>query len=417
MTSTSKARLAASFQRWFRTPPRLHGEIDHDRTVSYLELFYDLVFVVIVARLAHHLAGHTTLTSVLEFGVLFGLMWVAWMNGSLYHELHGREDGRHRAYIFAQMFLLMLLAVFAGHAVDSDGRRFALTYCVLMVLITYQWWLVSRLDTVPQYRRSSRRYVIGMVLVIVIALISAYVSNHLRLALWGVIVALTTVGYLTIGTRRPDGPERSPMQVTDSMVERFGLFTIIVLGEVVTGVLNGILDAEATTTAIVVGILALNLGFGLWWNYFDALGRKLPRDSPRPMIYYLLLHLPLHASVAAAGAGMVGLIDHADAAHLDAGTTWLLTGSIALVLVLVAAILATLNTESFPEGVSRYQAVLIAGALLALSLGLFHLRSWELAVGLGLVLGVTWGVAFVLQSLSGAHEHLHAAQVAPEAAE
>lgn len=243
---------------------------------------------------------------------------------------------------------------------------------------------------------------------IAIALASGFASADVRLALWGMIVALTVVGYLTLGTRRPNGPERSAMHVTDSMVERFGLFTIIVLGEVVAGVLNGIVDAQATTTALVVGMLALSVGFGLWWNYFDALGRKLPRDTPAAMISYLMLHLPLHGSIAAAGAGMVGFIEQADSAHLDAATTWLLTGSVALALLLVAALLSTLDRAFFASGVGPYQVVLCAGAIVALGLGLLALPSWALAVGLSLLLGTTWAIAFVIASVTGEHERKHA---------
>lgn len=409
MKDTSRDRLAASARRWFRTPPRLHGESDPARTVSYLELFYDLVFVVIVAQIAHHVVGHTTAATVGEFAILFGLMWIAWMNGSLYHELHGREDGRHRMYIFLQMYLLILLAVFAGHATDEDGSRFALTFAALMALITYQWWVVAQRDTVEAFRRSARRYVAGMVLIVVLAVASAAVPGSVRLGLWAAAVAITVVGYVLVGGLPADGPEGAPVHVTESMVERFALFTIIVLGEVVTGVINGIVDAHSTTTAVVVGLLAMTVGFGMWWNYFDALGRRMPRDNPRAMVTYLLLHLPLHGAIAAAGGGMVGLIEHGADDHLDAGTRWLLSGATALVLVLVAALLTTLEDERQSPSRLPIRFVLLAGALVALALGPAPLSSTGLAGALAALLAATWVAAFVLRSLSGEHERMHLA--------
>ena len=105
---------------WFRTPPR-HGEVRYGREVSFLELFYDLVYVVLIGRTTHHLAEHVDGRSIVEFAVVFGLIWLAWLHGTLWHELHGREDGRSRNYIFLQMGLLALLAVFAGEA--TTGRR------------------------------------------------------------------------------------------------------------------------------------------------------------------------------------------------------------------------------------------------------------------------------------------------------
>ena len=54
------------------------------RRVSFLELFYDLVYVVVIAQAAHHLAEHITWRGVAEFGVVFGMIWLAWMNGTVY---------------------------------------------------------------------------------------------------------------------------------------------------------------------------------------------------------------------------------------------------------------------------------------------------------------------------------------------
>ena len=100
----------------FWQPPRAHGEVDHDRTVSFLELFYDLTYVVVIAQAAHHLAGHVSWRGAAEFAVVFSLIWIAWLNGTLYYELHGREDGRTRMFVFLQMLILSLMAVFAGEA-------------------------------------------------------------------------------------------------------------------------------------------------------------------------------------------------------------------------------------------------------------------------------------------------------------
>ena len=66
---------------------------------------------------------------------------------------------------------------------------------------------------------------------------------------------------------------------TESLVERFGLFTIIVLGEVVFGVVTGLAGAEPDALTIVTGFLALVIGFGFWWIYFDLVGRRLPAEA------------------------------------------------------------------------------------------------------------------------------------------
>jgi low temperature requirement protein LtrA len=78
-------------------PPRAHGEQPRERVVGPLELFYDLAVVVLVAQAAHHLAGHLTWSGLGEFAAVFTLVWIAWANGSLHHELHGHEDARARS--------------------------------------------------------------------------------------------------------------------------------------------------------------------------------------------------------------------------------------------------------------------------------------------------------------------------------
>ena len=104
-------------------PPRPHGEVIEGRTVSFLELFYDLVFVVFVSQVAHALAVHPDGAGVRSFVVLFTLVWYTWLNGTLYHDLHGSNDGRSRTYMFVQMLLVSLMSVYAGDAtVRQRGR-------------------------------------------------------------------------------------------------------------------------------------------------------------------------------------------------------------------------------------------------------------------------------------------------------
>ena len=69
------------FRRWFWRPPRAHGEVLHDRTVSTLELFYDLVYVAVIIELAHHLSAHLTVRGVIDFAVIFTLISAPWSVG------------------------------------------------------------------------------------------------------------------------------------------------------------------------------------------------------------------------------------------------------------------------------------------------------------------------------------------------
>ena len=105
---------------------------------------------------------------------------------------------------------------------------------------------------------------------------------------------------------------------------RFETFTIIVLGEVVLGVVAGLVSAERDGLTIAVGLLALCIGFGFWCIYFDLVGRRLPRNGPA-LTSWVLSHFPIALSIAAAGAALVSLIGHAHDARAPAETAWLLS--------------------------------------------------------------------------------------------
>lgn len=386
--------LGTAIRKWFLRPPRPHGQVLEDRVVGNLELFYDLVFVVFIGRLAHHLAEHVTGRGMLDFAVLFAVMWVAWFNGSVFHELHGREDGRARTLIFAQMLLLALLAVEADEAGGEHGGRFAAYLAALLVIQTYQWWTVYRLDE-PQFRRSARRYLIGSWVVIGVTVAAALVDDpNLRLALWAgfLVVAVGGTAVQLIAT-----PNTSTgLQATESMSERLGLFVIIVLGEIVVGVVDGLSATGRDAHTVATALLALTLGFGFWWTYFDLVGERLPFETRRAVTGWLLMHLPLSLAIAAAGAGMVGLVEHAHESHTPQATAWLVAGAVAGVL-LVTAVLSRMVASKTGNGrdALHLRIVLALGAAAALAVGALHPAPWLLGLALLLVLVAIWWFAFV----------------------
>jgi low temperature requirement protein LtrA len=97
------------FKRWLSSPPRAHGDIVEDRTASFLELFYDLAYVAVITQVSHRLAEDISIRGAIEFAIVFSMIWIAWFNGSMFIELHGREDGRTRMLVFGQMGILVLL--------------------------------------------------------------------------------------------------------------------------------------------------------------------------------------------------------------------------------------------------------------------------------------------------------------------
>src|SRR5258708_11683544 len=151
------------FKRWLSRPPRPHGAILFDRRVSFLEVFYDLAYVAVIGQASHQLAEHITVRSVVEFAIIFGLIWFAWISGSLYVELHGGEDGRTRNIVFVQMCFLALLAVFTAGAADRDGTAFSVVYSAFLLFTTWLWYTVRSQDADrPEFLAVTRAYVAAL---------------------------------------------------------------------------------------------------------------------------------------------------------------------------------------------------------------------------------------------------------------
>ena len=390
------------FKTWFWRPPRPHGDTIVDRRVSPLELLYDLVYVAVISQAGLGVAEQVSLTRLADFAVVFSLTWIAWTNGSLYLELHGRSDGRTRTYVFVQMGILAILAVFARRAGDRAGPAFALTYSAFLVVMTWLWYTVRRQDVTkrPEMVDETGRFVVAMAVSAALMVGSAYLPAQPRLIVWTVLVAGWVVVLLLMGRSRILSRGMTP---TDSLVERFGTFAIMVLGEVVFGVVDGLSLANRDFETIFTGMVALMVGFGFWWIYFDVVGGRLPKGDGRALANWILGHHPLALSIAAAGVGMVSLIAHAHDASTPAPTAWLLSGAVAVGLIALILISRALSDAARLAAVYRPLEIAMAiGAVVSLLMGVARPAPWLFALLLVVVLTLVWAVAVRGFLLAGA---------------
>jgi len=380
--------MLSQFKQLFWRPPRAHGEQIEDRSVGFIELFYDLVYVVVIAQATHHLAAHLSWRGFFEFVVIFGMIWIAWMNGTLYHDLHGGNDGRSRTFIFLQMLILALLGVFTGDAAGATGVGFALTYTAFLVVLTWLWYSVRRIDS-DEYSTVTARYLAGMALSVALIGASAFLSADLRFIVWAVFIVLTAAGLLLFG-RQADASINT-VGVTDSTVERVGLFTIIVLGEVVVGVVTGLSEVERTIEATATGMIGLVIGFGIWWTYFDLVGQRKPRAERNGTPVWMFSHFPVSLGIAASGAALVSLVQHAGDARTPAASAWTLVGSVAIALLFLVMTIQTLaDFNRFPSIYKPTRIALVAGAGAVLLAGWWRPQPWLLALTVVLILSAVW---------------------------
>lgn len=343
--------------------------------------------MVVLARAARSLAEQVSWRGFFEFAVIFGMLWMAWMNGTIYHEFHGREDGRTRVFVFLQMLILALLAVFVGEAAGGSGAAFAGTYSGFLLVLIWLWQRVRRRDT-KEFMEAAGRYQAGMWGSVVVIAISAGLPSDLRMLVWSLFVVAWIAGGAILS---PSPRFQLGVTATHSMVERFGLFVIIVLGEVVVGVVEGLSKAGQSPRPIATGMLGLMIGFAYWWVYFDFVGRRLPRNSGPSLAGWIYGHLPVTLSIAAAGAAMVSLVEHAEDQRAPIAAAWLLAGAVAIGLL--GLVLEIRTMQDYERLKSLYQPASVAmtiAAGAALLAGWWRPAPWLLALTLMVVLAGTW---------------------------
>ncbi|MGW2253697.1 low temperature requirement protein A [Kitasatospora sp. NPDC001660] len=373
-------------------PPRAHGEQPRERVVGPLELFYDLVVVVLVAQAAHHLAGHLTWSGLGEFAAVFALVWIAWFNGSLHHELHGYEDARGRSMFLLQILVLVPLGACIPEAGGARGIAFAVNAGVLFAVLAVLWLFAARGDS-PEFRRPSMLFVTGTALCAVVAAVSAALPAGIRVLTWALLALAYLTGFaVLIGTATP--VQATALTVTDALTERFGLLIIIVLGETVTGVVDGLAHEPTTALTVAVGLVAVVVGFGAWWTYFDFAGHRPPRPTRTSTVQWMLVHLPLTAAMAAMGAAMVSLVEHAHDSRTPAATAWVLCGGAATALCATMLLAASLRVWRQERRLYRPLAgICVIVAIVCLGVGAARPAPLVLGLALVLLLGVPWGLA------------------------
>ena len=94
------------------------------------------------------------------------------------------------------------------------------------------------------------------------------------------------------------------------------------LGEILTSAVAGLASEPLSGLTLSVGLVAVVVGFGAWWTYFDFTGQRQPKPTRPATAQWVLGHLPLTASIAAMGAATVSLINHAHDNRTPVATAW-----------------------------------------------------------------------------------------------
>jgi len=324
-------------RRWLR-PPQLRtlATGGGERHASWLELFFDLVLVVAIAQLAHLFAHHPDWHGALLAGGLFVAVFLAWQGFTAYADRFDTDDFPFRIATFAQMLALLALAVQVGDVAKGAHAGFAITFAVLRAILVALY--VRAYRDVPLARPLIRRYASAYAISVVLWLASAALPAWWSLVLWPIAILLD-LSMPPLSTRLHRAIPTDPAHLP----ERFGLFTIIVLGELVVAVGIGTMEATWSPGVVTVGVAGFCIAACLWWVYFERLlGQELPHAAV-PIVTYAYAHLPLLAALMFVAGGVSVLVRAHDAAAVAAGA-WALCAGVATFLAALNLAHAQLST-------------------------------------------------------------------------
>jgi low temperature requirement protein LtrA len=348
---------------WYRPMAARPPDEEH-RSATVLELFFDLCFVVAVASAAsalhHEVADDHVGEGVVGYAMVFFAIWWAWMNFTWFASAYDTDDVAYRLTTLVQIAGALILA--AGVPDAMGGADFAVItfgYVVMRLAMVTQWLRAAAAD--PPHRRSSLRYAAGIAAVQVGWVLRLLLPEDLAVA--GFLVLAAAELAVPVWAERPAPTSWHPRHIA----ERYGLFTLIVLGECVlasTLAIQTALEEDAAladlATTAAGGLLTV---FGMWWLYFAKEAHEF-LTSLRVAIVWGYGHYLIFGSAAAVGAGLAVNVDylthHAAIGARAAGAAF--TIPVALFLLAVWAL------QVRPHHLGRWHGALVpATALLVLA--------------------------------------------------
>jgi low temperature requirement protein LtrA len=308
---------------------------NEERHATWLELFYDLVFVVTISQLSHYLFHEISLSNFFGFLFLFIPVWWSWIGTTFFATRFYSDDIVHRLLLLLQMGGAGAMAVNISGAFNNTFSGFALSYAFMRLILVIEYVRVFR--TIKSSESANplvKRYIIGFSIAAIIWLISAFVPiTEIRFVLW-------VIG-LTIDFATPISTSKLTSKVAphiSHLPERMGLFTLIVLGESIVGIVTGMTEQVWDVYSVIEASLGLCISFSLWWLYFDSTGRlpiQILREKGRISLYliWLYTHFPLVVAITAVGVGIRRLVSSEQHSVLDNSDLWLICGSVAISLI------------------------------------------------------------------------------------
>jgi low temperature requirement protein LtrA len=291
---------------------RLSPVLREEETVTPLELFFDLVFVLAFTQCTALMAAEPTWHGLAKGLLVLGVLWWSWVGYAWLTSVLDPEEDAVRLVIFVAMAALLIVGLCVPQAFGDAALLFACAYAVVRIAHIALFMLASRDE--PNLRTSVLTLAASTAVGAGLLLGAAFVDGTAQGALWLAAIVLDMAGPYFFGT---EGWKLVPEHFT----ERHGLIVIIALGESVVAVGVGAehgVDAGVAAAAIISTAIAA----ALWWLYFDVVaivaGRRLAEAPPGVVQNamardsYSYLHLPMVAGIVLVALGVKKTLGHVD---------------------------------------------------------------------------------------------------------
>ncbi|KAM3581436.1 hypothetical protein VKS41_006261 [Umbelopsis sp. WA50703] len=294
---------AASTRRPFFMFPEadLSADIGEEKAASWLELFYDLFYIASLSEFTHtHVIKDWASLGV--YASWFVIMWWAWTASSLYTSRFDTDDVMHHIYKLIEMCAVIGMAGTSDHFLSSPG--FVYGYITLKAILAIEYAIVF---SVALMSNSKSRipllcYVVANLISIILWGISLlFIDSDIHFALWYVGLFVELLVNLVVR----DNKRLS--WAASHLAERFGLLTLIVLGENLMGFVKLVAEAGTTIHVVIPNFMAVVIIFGFFFNYFEDFSKEVMLHNRYHQLW-VYLHFPLHLCQVAFGIALINML-------------------------------------------------------------------------------------------------------------
>ena len=265
------------------------------KRANWLELFFDLIFVYAVAKATHILAhahnGHIAFEQYVTFILVMTPIWWAWTGHTLFATRFDTEDTGQRILTLAQMLAVVFWTSFINADFDPNYRGYLLFYVLIRVLLILMYWRSTKY--IPLSVPISKRLSIGFSIGIMVALSSLFFESPIRYIILYAGIGIEILTPLLSRKILATVPVKS-----HHLPERYGILTIILLGETVMMIATKLNEVQWTVNTVGTAIAGFFILSAIWWMNFSLMDRHVIGKELRTGQHVIYGHLFVYSGMS-----------------------------------------------------------------------------------------------------------------------